>query len=434
MADQTYSRFDSIVEVAKLMNEKYRKRDEYAKMDIRMAAMASCLTNLEKKTKHVDDLERRLNIAENEIALLQRKPQAAEGGKKNDIPSPTARVVTSEAIEKTSEKLIQTMEQFEERVADHVRKYVSLRLDPGGQQISAPERTLDPNATLDEMNMEVSTNAEETTWASVVGRRATSRSGHAGGGRGGMNKPRPGSTPGAGSIRDGKRGGVIGGSGVVTPPKAVVSVKAAGGEKTATELLSMAKERIPVADMEVDSMRTRESASGGLVIEFSGEDGAKRADALADSLRTALGDLVVVSRSVKLAMFRLRGLDLTAGREDVKCIVASVGGCSVMDVLVGEIGRLPSGARIVWVRCPVAVARSLFAKGHLVIGWSPAIVEYFKVQRTQCYRCWSFGHVRETCKFAEDRKSGLCFRCGLPGHCVKKCTNALRCVLCHTNK
>lgn len=59
MADQTYSRLDSIVEVAKLMNEKYRKRDEYAKMaDTRMAAMATRLSELEKKTKHVE--ERRL--------------------------------------------------------------------------------------------------------------------------------------------------------------------------------------------------------------------------------------------------------------------------------------------------------------------------------------------------------------------------------------
>lgn len=189
-------------------------------------------------------------------------------------------------------------------------------------------------------------------------------------------------------------------------------VKAAGcGVKTAAELLNILKERISADNMEVDFMRTRKSAGGALVIEFIGEDGARRADVLTDSIRTEFGDLVVISRPVKLATFRLRGLDLTVSREDVKSAVALIGGCSAVDISVGEIGRISSGARIVWVKCPVAVARSLSAKGYVAIGWSSAVVEFFRMQRTQCYKCWNFGHVREKCSYAEDR-SGLCFRCG----------------------
>lgn len=133
LANQLHSRCDSIVEAAKWMYEKYKVRDKYGRMaDSRMAAMSSRLADLEKKTKHVDDLEKRLITAEKEIALLQRKLEAADGGREKDIPPPTGRVMGLEAIDMASEKLIQTMEQFEERVAEHVTKYVSLRLDPGG--------------------------------------------------------------------------------------------------------------------------------------------------------------------------------------------------------------------------------------------------------------------------------------------------------------
>lgn len=65
---------------------------------------------------------------------------------------------------------------------------------------------------------------------------------------GGMNKLCLGPAPGVASNRAGKGGGTTGSSGVITPLKAVVSVKSIGGEKTATELLCMAKERIPVTD------------------------------------------------------------------------------------------------------------------------------------------------------------------------------------------
>lgn len=131
-------------------------------------------------------------------------------------------------------------------------------------------------------------------------------------------------------------------------------------------------------------------------MEFSGGDATERANVMAASFRSALGDSAVVSRSVRLAVFRLRGLDLMVDQVDVRRAVASNGGCLEADVSVGEIGRLSGGTRSVWVKCPVDVARGLCAGGRLAIGWSSAIAEFFKVQRIQCYRCWGFGHVRES--------------------------------------
>lgn len=154
---------------------------------------------------------------------------------------------------------------------------------------------------------------------------------------------------------------------------------------------------------------------------------------MAGSLRAALGDSVAVSRPVRLADFRLRGLDLMVGQEDVRRAIASAGNCLETDILVGDFGRLPSGTRCVWVKCPVAAARALSERGRVTIGWSSAIVEYTRIHRTQCFRCWNYGHVRELCKHPEDRSS-LCFKCGLAGHSAKVCNNKWRCTLCHENK
>lgn len=107
----------------------------------------------------------------------------------------------------------------------------------------------------------------------------------------------------------------------------------------------MAKEKISVADLDVNFMRMRESVAGGLIIEFSGEDSTKRADAMAGSIRAAMGNDAVVSRPVRLAALRLRGFDLTVDQVEVRRAVASVGDCPVNDISVGEIGRLPGGRR-----------------------------------------------------------------------------------------
>lgn len=98
LADQMHSRCDSIFEAARLMYKKYKVRGDYAKMaDSKMVAMASRLADLERKTKHMDELESRLITAEREIASLQRKLEAAECGGNNNASSPTGRAVVSAA-------------------------------------------------------------------------------------------------------------------------------------------------------------------------------------------------------------------------------------------------------------------------------------------------------------------------------------------------
>lgn len=144
-------------------------------------------------------------------------------------------------------------------------------------------------------------------------------------------------------------------------------------------------------------------------------------------------DAARVTRPVRMASCRLSRLDPATDSSDVYSAIASSEGCSEEEVNVGEIRRLPGGRRVAWVRCPAAVAKSLTDRGCLSIGWSSVIVDSYRPQRLQCFKCWNFGHTRETCGSSIDR-SELCFRCGCGGHKIRDCVNAPHCALCEANR
>lgn len=196
--------------------------------------------------------------------------------------------------------------------------------------------------------------------------------------------------------------------------------------------MKSAREKIVPSELGIQIVKVPEAASGGLVIEIPGKDGPDKADTLADSLRVKLGESVRVSRpkrELKLASFRVRGLDPSVTCEELRTVVSSLGGCPLANVAATEIRRLPGGLRVAWVKCPINVADTIAFEGHLNIGWSFVAVDSFKIQRIQCFKCWRFGHVRETCAAPVDR-ANLCFRCGSVGHAAKDCVNDVKSIIC----
>lgn len=96
---------------------------------------------------------------------------------------------------------------------------------------------------------------------------------------------------------------------------------------------------------------------------------------------------------------------------------------------VSPIRLLKSGLGVAWVQCPLSALSRLMDLGRVRIGWSSVKVESIGIRPTQCFRCWEYGHVRDSCKSVVDR-SGHCFGCGEPDHSVRDCRAAVCCVLC----
>lgn len=158
----------------------------------------------------------------------------------------------------------------------------------------------------------------------------------------------------------------------------------------------------------------------------------EKANILADGLKSSLADLVRVTRPIRMATFRLSGLDPATDGGNICAAVASRGGCRKDDITVGDIRRLPGGRRVAWVKCPVDVAEKLTPEGRFPIGWSSVVADSCRIRRLQCYKCWDFGHTRESCGASVDR-SRSCFRCGQDGHVIKDCANTACCVLCKSD-
>lgn len=104
-----------------------------------------------------------------------------------------------------------------------------------------------------------------------------------------------------------------------------------------------------------------------------------------------------ISCPIRESEFRISGFDPLTSSEDICDAIASFGKCPVDHIKVGNIKR--DGLRVAWVRSPVTtIAEELARMGFINIGWTNARIDFFRLKRKQCYRCWHYGHVRESCR------------------------------------
>lgn len=175
--------------------------------------------------------------------------------------------------------------------------------------------------------------------------------------------------------------------------------------------------------------KMRRGVNGGLIIEILGPENVAKADALAKKLREALKEEARVSRPTIMGELQCWNMDDTVDSEEVKNVISVAGDCDPAEVRTGVIRRMHSGLNSVWIKCPLAAAIKVAATGRVCIGWTSARVRLLEPRPVQCFKCWRFGHVRNTCRFPEDR-TGNCFRCGSRDHVIRDCRASPQCAIC----
>lgn len=213
------------------------------------------------------------------------------------------------------------------------------------------------------------------------------------------------------------------------PKTAAVCIKRGDDGPTYAQILNKARERIPITELGINNTKIRWAMNGAMIIEVAGDDMNGKADLLANKLRSALNGEALISRPIAKGEIRIWGLDDSTSQEEIACIVAEIGGCSPLEVIVAPITKMRNRLGMSWIRCPLSVAIKVASSGKIRIGWTVARVELSQARPIQCFRCWNYGHMRSNCKSAIDR-TGSCFRCGNPGHSARQCNLPPRCVIC----
>lgn len=129
------------------------------------------------------------------------------------------------------------------------------------------------------------------------------------------------------------------------------------------EVIRAARQKVDLAALGIPGLRPKRVQTGALILEIPGPEGAAKAEALADRMRTALSGIegVRVARLRKMAELRVRDLDDSVVTTDVVEAVASTGQCGPGDVKVGELRATPNGLSTAWVRRRRAPSRRLTA-------------------------------------------------------------------------
>ncbi|XP_032690467.1 uncharacterized protein LOC116853467 [Odontomachus brunneus] len=228
--------------------------------------------------------------------------------------------------------------------------------------------------------------------------------------------------------------GVTGGKGVPrlkSPTSAAVCITCPAGKYS--EVMCIARSKVPLYELAIKNLRCKRAITGALLLEVPGPEGDKLTDTLASRLRVALTgeEGVRVDRPSKKAEVRLHNLEDSVTVADIAAAVADASGGDSSDINVGDVRRAPNSLGTAWVRCPVAVAKKVAEAGRIQVGWGMSRVEVLAARPLQCFRCLEERHVRQHCRSKVDR-SGLCYRCGGPGHRAAECTGRLSCPVCST--
>ncbi|XP_041973922.1 uncharacterized protein LOC121729467 [Aricia agestis] len=213
----------------------------------------------------------------------------------------------------------------------------------------------------------------------------------------------------------------------------LIKLKADAADKGATysSALLKAEGAIKLEELGLGPLRIRQSATGARLIEIPGSTSHEKADLLAARLSEVLAEEADISRPVKCSNFKLTGLSDAATVESVKSAVAGVGGCSPAQVWVGNIERGLVGTGFARMSCPVTAAKKLVELGSFAVGWSRVVVHLVDARPSHCFRCLGLGHFAAMCPPKMKDRSGLCYRCGSPGHTMSGCSVARpRCAVC----
>ena len=144
-----------------------------------------------------------------------------------------------------------------------------------------------------------------------------------------------------------------------------------GTRMSYADVINTARQRIPLAEIGVESLNMREAMTGAIVITVPGDRDRKKVSRLAKRLAKVLDPTTArVAASTRMEELRVVGIDISMTMEDLRQALALAAGCGGAEVQVGEIGASREGLGSAWIMFLVAGARKLAQAGKVILCWS----------------------------------------------------------------
>lgn len=152
------------------------------------------------------------------------------------------------------------------------------------------------------------------------------------------------------------------------PTTAAITLRKEGDISNA-QLLKLAREKIALKDLDIDSIKVRHAVSGNLIIEVTGPN-KEKADQLAGRLKQVLAGKATIVHPQKLGELIIRNMDDSTTVEEVKNEIALLGKAPKDQIKTGEIKTMRNGLGTIWVRCPLESAIRVAEEGIIRLGWT----------------------------------------------------------------
>ena len=172
----------------------------------------------------------------------------------------------------------------------------------------------------------------------------------------------------------------------------------------------------------------RKTKSGNIVIT------TEKGKTSAEEIRKVLEETVGVSMKEKKTaggrdgvVIFLKGMDAVTTKDEVREALTKAGEIT-SEPKIGEFRPYYESSLAVTVTLPEEATEKILKSRELRIGYNWCRVTK-RVEVTQCYRCWKYGHMAAQCKNAEDQSKN-CRNCGDQGHWQKECTSQKFCPIC----
>ena len=202
--------------------------------------------------------------------------------------------------------------------------------------------------------------------------------------------------------------------------------------KTYADLLRGVKDAMKNQESEVTDQieAIRKTKEGAMLITLkAGEDKTKRIRGMISKMGEEVKTRVSTAGRERKATIHIKGMDAITTKKEIMDVIERETGVDRQTIRMGELRPYYGSSRAVTVTMPETGAKRMVTRGRLRIELNWCKVEE-RVNLTQCYRCWGYGHTADTCKEETDRRDD-CKRCGESGHRRRECEKDQRCPICN---